>query len=632
MGFCQETTINQNQRHNVFKLITCEWLRVKKAIVIALSVHVIMLALLIQFGLFSSNTIGFKMSLVLFYAGGGYLFGITQLKKYCESSQWTYLVNRPIDVKSVYLALFVAALVAFFVVIILPFFTATFILDFWQRETIDLRHYQQLAYILGIVVSFYLVACFTVLNKNKSAHLLLMLAMLPIISLNIGGKVYWLLTGVVIWLFVMVVSSVKVNLNGLLDNVTSQITTAIAYQYALYFFIISLFVMANELTYDIGYRNQEPTNDEQLSSQSFDELSFLRPKDVSIASLYTQGQQYADLIEEIKLNKTTRIRKRVWFHPATQQLPFMDENKTVIDDTENNISWAFSHDLMLFIGKNMTNKKIVGYLGPQKFFTLLGEINQNDLFSEVPWVQNDQIVVKNKVYQYQSNQQTFGLLFTVNKDEYLLNDLQDHGSVQAIITSKHLYIFDSIDYHNEKLPLQAQIVIPLPGDYNNLWDIQITEVIDRFILSFLYGKSSRHDIYKAQQLSYEFTLLGQIKLLNQRELQQSPPLLINDLDYMISPIWKWGLDHFPTHPSRDRYLSHRPQVVGLAKNTYISLLILAIFYAVITLILANKRAVSGSKKWIWLIFNTVLGLPGIFSFIMLNPKKTKLINRKIDYV
>jgi len=97
---------------------------------------------------------------------------------------------------------------------------------------------------------------------------------------------------------------------------------------------------------------------------------------------------------------------------------------------------------------------------------------------------------------------------------------------------------------------------------------------------------------------------------------------------MISPAWKLALDYFPTHPSRDRYLSQRPQVDRLAKSTYMSLLLLAILYAVMTLTLAKQRAVSGLRKWIWVIFNTVLGLPGIFSFMLLNPKKMPLINQR----
>ena len=611
----------------MLKLITCEWLRIKKAVVIALSVHVIVLALLIKFGLFNSDAIGFKMSLVLIYGGCGYLFGFTQLKKHTALNQWTYLINRPIDVKHIYLALLITALFGFIIVIILPFFTATFVLDYWLIEIIDQRHYQQLVYILGIVVCFYLVACFTVLVKNKAAHLLLMLAILPVISLNMGGHVYWLLTGVVFWIFVMVISSVKVNLNGSLDSLTSQITTVIAYQYVLYFFIFSLFVMVNELTLDIDYRHQDSSN-KKLNSSRYLDIAFFNPEDALITSLHTQDQKHADLIEEIKLNKTTRIRKRVWFHPNIQQLPFMDENKAVIEDAENNISWQFSHDLMLFVGKNTVNKKIVGYLGPKNTFTKLEETKPVELFPAVPWVQYNQIVVKNKVYEYQSNLQSFRLLFTASDGEYLLNGLQNLGSVHAVISTKRLYLFDSIDYHNNELPLQTQIMMPLLGDYNNLWDIQITEVVDRFILSFLYGKSSRHNIYKAQQLSYEFTLMGEVKLLNQRVLQQSPPLLIKDMDYMISPAWKLALDYFPTHPSRDRYLSQRPQVDRLAKSTYMSLLLLAILYAVMTLTLAKQRAVSGLRKWIWVIFNTVLGLPGIFSFMLLNPKKMPLINQR----
>jgi len=45
------------------------------------------------------------------------------------------------------------------------------------------------------------------------------------------------------------------------------------------------------------------------------------------------------------------------------------------------------------------------------------------------------------------------------------------------------------------------------------------------------------------------------------------------------------------------------------------------------LFLTKNREANGLKKWSWAIFNTVLGLPGVFSFMLLNPKKTKLLNQ-----
>jgi len=379
---------------------------------------------------------------------------------------------------------------------------------------------------------------------------------------------------------------------------------------------------------DIGFKTRDVTTVTKDNSQNFRELIFLNNQDALISSLQTQDGRYSELIEQVKLSDTSRIRKRVWFHPTRQQLPLIDENQTTIFAADNNINWQFSHDHMLFVGHDMVNKTTIGYLGPIQLFTQLENVDHEDVFESVPWVQNDQIVVKNKVYQYQSNLNSLRLLFSGNNDEYLLNGLQHNGSVKAIITTKNLYLFDSINYDNEELPLKAQVIMPLPGDYNNLWDIQITEVIDRFILTLLFGKSSRHDVYDAQHLSYEITLSGQIKKLNQRDLTQSPPLLIKDLDYMISPAWKLGLEYFPTHPARDRYLDQRPQARNLSVETKIILVILAMLYLIMTVILTKNREIYGLKKWSWVIFNTVLGLPGVFSLLLLNPKKIKLINHE----
>ena len=379
--------------------------------------------------------------------------------------------------------------------------------------------------------------------------------------------------------------------------------------------------MLSEVVLDIAYKTRDQSQEQTFDSKSYRDIIYFNKQDTLITGLYTENNQHQELIEEIKLGQAERVRKRIWFQPTQQQLPFMDENKTLISDNENQVIWQFSHDLMLFVGKNANSRKIIGYLGPDKAFLDVDSINNNKVFTSVPWVNHNQIVVKNNVYEYQNSQQSFRLLYAANDEEYLLNGLQSQGSVKTIITNKNIYVFDSIDYDNDLIPLKAQLIIPLPGDYNNLWDVQITEVIDRFIISFLNGKSTRHEIYNAQQLVYEFTLSGEINLLNKRSLEQSPSMLVKDLDYLLSPAWKIVLDYFPLHPSRDRYLKERPQMKKLSQSTMVTLIILALFYASITYFLSRNRKLIESKKWIWILVNTVLGLPGILSFMIINPKK-----------
>jgi hypothetical protein len=607
----------------MFKLFTCEWLRIYRTIAIATLIHFLILGLLINFGLFSSDAIGFKMSLVLFYSGCGFLLGITQINKYTKPAQWTYYINRPVSPKTIYIAFFIAAFTAITVVIVFPFFAVTLLLDSLNKEIIDQRHYIQLAYILGVSLSFYLLACYTTLSQKRSSFLLIMLILLPIISINMGGSVYWLLTGVISVLFIMVNSIIKVNLNGEPKGISNRTITALAYQYSLYFILTSVFFLISEVALDIEYRSKDKTLEQTFDSNSFRDIIFLNKQDSLITGLHTENNQHQELIEEIKLGQAERIRKRIWFHPTQQQLPFMDENKTLINDDENQIIWQFSHDLMLFVGKESVSKKIVGYLGPNQKYLDINSLDNDQVFTSIPWVSwisKNQIVVKNKIYQYQNSQQSFRLLFSASDEEYLLNVLQSQGSIKTIITTNNVYIFDSIDYDNDLLPLQARLIVPLPGDYNNLWDVKVTEVIDRFILSFLYGKSTRHDIYSSEQLVYEFTLSGEINFLNKRSLIQSPSMLIKDLDYYISPAWKLALDYFPLHPSKDRYLQHRPQVSKLSQSTITTLILIAIFYASFTFLLSRGRNLNSRTTWTWVLINTVAGLPGILSFVLLNPK------------
>jgi hypothetical protein len=279
---------------------------------------------------------------------------------------------------------------------------------------------------------------------------------------------------------------------------------------------------------------------------------------------------------------------------------------------------------MVFVGKDAISQNITGYLGTNNLFVNSEEIKKTQVFESVPWIRNDQVVLHHQVYQYQNTNQAFRLLYSVDEGEVLMNGLQNQGSVKSVITSKNLYIFNSIDYDNDVVPLKALLKIPLPGDYNNLWDAQISEVDDGFIISFLYGKSNRHDIYLADQLTYKFDLSGQVKLMNKRNLIQNPPMLIKDLEYFISPAWKLALDYFPLHPSRDRYLDQRPQVKTLSQGTLKVLIVLAIIYASMTVYLSKNRNITTKNKVMWAILNSILGLPGIISFVFLNQQNNHI--------
>ena len=92
----------------MLNIITCEWLRLRKTVALAFFIHSLLLLVLTFFGLFNSEFIGLKMSIILFYGLCGFLFGLAQMKKYTQSSRWTYFINRPIHVKKVFGSLLIS--------------------------------------------------------------------------------------------------------------------------------------------------------------------------------------------------------------------------------------------------------------------------------------------------------------------------------------------------------------------------------------------------------------------------------------------------------------------------------------------------------------------------------------------
>ncbi len=606
-------------------LFKTEWLRISKVAWTAAGLHCVLLVFLVNFGLIFSTTIGFKISLVSLYGFVGLLFAVLQIKLYKEESQWIFLLNRPISEKQVFTTLLLAAVMFLAISIVLPFAVITWVLDRYSAQLVDWRHYAQLWYLFMVSLSCYLAGCFLTLSRSKWFAMVLILPVLTVMNLNQGGQVLGLQLLVVILLLLMVLVVFKINLHRQLSGKGLGVIMALVMQWCVFMAVSSVVDVVQLSQIEIEYLTRENHKPEAGNfPQKFRPTTYLDSKEKVLSGLSAlDPPTLKKYQQQLSLHEAFRIRKRVWFHPTEQQIQLMDERALVLSDEEGNL-WTFSHDEMLFIGHNNKSLAFLGYLGADKSSLLISDFSHKERFNAVPWIAGQQLIVRNELYRLNPETQRLEKVFSAQPDEYLLNVLQQQGGINTIITNQNLYIFDAIETQKKQFPLTAVVSMPLPGDYNNLWDIHVVETKAGFLLSFLYGKDPRKDVYQAEQLTYEFNLEGQVQLLAKRPLQHDEGEILRFVDYLISPLWKVVTDRLPPLPGRDRYLAERPQVLALPLHVLLTLIGLAALYFGLSYHWARQRHLSNKQKWIWSLTNVITGLPGLISFLLIHEKQDSL--------
>lgn len=599
---------------NLFK---SEWARIKRLALLAALIHAIVLLFMLNFGLLFSHSVGFNITWVLMYGGAALLFAVLQLRLYKEAGQWVYLLNRPLSAKRVFLALLLAAVTLFTVSLLLPLLVVTWGMDRYSNTQIDWRHYLQLFYLLGVAISFYLAGVLLTLTRSKWYGLLLILPILPLMSINLGGQVFVLLAVVLLTLLLMVLLFFRINLHRQPQG-APWLVLAVVVQWCVFMALSASLDVVQLTVAEMAYLheadNEQPTH---AAANQFRQVTYLDAKQKIINGL-SDASQFDPYQQQLELNEAFRIRKRVWFHPDRQQIPLMDERPLLLDAEDSEIQWVFSHDDMLFVGQYKDDLQAAGYLGPNKRSEQLVDFSTQDRFQAVPWIAGQQFIVGHQLFRYEPVTATVNTLFTAAADEYLLNVLQRQGDINSLITNRQLYLFDAIETQKQQWPLQAFLVMPLPGDYNNLWDISVMQLKDHFLLSFLYGKDPRKVAYPAAQLTYRFGFNGDYQAVASRGLQHDEGPIMRYADFILAPVWAWVADRWPPLPARDRYLSERPWPSQIPMVVLGLWAVLAMIICWLGWRIARRRQLSGPQSWLWLISLLFTGIPGLVALLLLS--------------
>jgi len=566
---------------------------------------------------------------LLLYSLCGLILGLYQLGSYRKINQWTHLIHRPLPPWRIFVALGGAATLQLAVVIALPWLLNAALTDGASGQTVDVRHYLMGLYLFGLALSFYLVGCYVALSKSRAALLALALPMFFISWHTVGPWVFAVQWLVIAFLGYLAYSTFKPDLSTHLSKPLPLAASAIAFE------IIFLLILAGAggMAYQTGLITHlhgpkgfavHAWND-YFPPGTFEHALYLtaHPEKLlahGLAELDSERGRF--LRRQLQLAETTSVPldlKR-YPQPVRHQLLFADRH-LVLNDAENEIRWTFNHDRMLFEGQDDSGRP-AGWLGSD------GPVAA-ERFVEVPQVFDERLLVAGReIYEHSPKERELRLRFELPVGERLLSPLARKGALSTVVSSRALYFLEPDAVEDPLSHLHPAAVVPLPGEARTLQGVGIAELIDGYLVTFLFGRVDSVGYARSRQVVVELGVGGEQETVAERELTAGLPELYRYRAYIASPLVQHLYDLLWAAAA-----PRRSDRVGLAEIVSRSIpapvlmaaIGIALLSAALTGWIARRRRLTATACRAWTVAVFLTGLPGLLSFLFLTPRRERML-------
>ncbi len=465
----------------MFNLFRMELLRHAHWMVIAAAAH--FFALYYLFWLNVSVTsgisaVGWLMAMCVF-AGA---FGVVQMKLYRRSNEWVYLLHRPMRPGTIHIALLLAGVALLTVTLLLPAVLMLIVTQADGRFGTELRHYQMPVFAMALALTAYGVGQFAVLGASRLAFLAAIFACIFINQPMVDTERLVAHTFLMIWALLIAHLSFKSDLARLPAKPIHLVLTELPVMLGCYFIISLAFAV-----FSLSQRTSS-TLFGNPAADSFAKVALLDDTKQLQFALEQSTHPDADfLAQQTVLSEVYLVLPPLRAsYPQRHQIPLQDD-KLVLLDSQDEVSWQFLHGEMLYAGTNIVTGADTGWLGPDGFHAVENGIP--DLrFSSIPLAAtNNYLVDDHNIYQIDWEEQSISLRFSNDDDERFADSLFLSENIATIFSDKHLFIFSMPDLLDAQIPLlpRASLAIAFPvADGNQIpGGIHVMELINGYLVS-----------------------------------------------------------------------------------------------------------------------------------------------------
>lgn len=553
----------------------------------------------------------------------GLAFGVVQVGSYRKSSQWTWLIHRPLATERIFGALALSALAVLVLVMFVPMLLLVLGTDVFTTRVVDARHYLAPVHLLAFAMMAWLAGAHACASRSRTA--VAVLAVPVLLALHLVS-VWWLLLPVLLalgWLAYITMRSFRANRDAPVKGTATLLLTALPLQLGIYLLVFELgqflFVTGGIL---LGV---DPLNTEFPPKGGLIEVERALPNEELMLGLAGSDDPRAvSWRAQLPLLEPLRVGPYLQRFPIRQQLSNF-QLSTQWHDEERSVLWTFSHDHMLFQGRDPESGAARGWWGAKGAGNTPGDVQP---FAEIPIVTPEgHLLTRAALYAIDEDEQRQHELMRLPDGEWFVDLPRREFNRLFVLTNQRLLAYrEDRRAASAFAPLLPDWHVDLPRGPAHLEIATVLELMDGWLLSFVYGDGIRQIGFNQFSVPVEpwqqvvfIDDEGIATVVNERALRRDYPALYQ-VGWWFSPVLH-TLSEWPDS-ALDKGLTWplEPEVLPRLPVFYVLAAVLMLLSAALAWWWLRDTHANAMRRRVWLASCAVLGLPAFVSLVLLEPR------------
>ena len=210
--------------------------------------------------------------------------------------------------------------------------------------------------------------------------------------------------------------------------------------------------------------------------------------------------------------------------------------------------------------------------------------------------------------------------FAVSGDERLTTALDDHGPYLTALSDRALYLVRARDLEASPAEVAPFARVALPVPLADLQRVQIAELLDGYLVSFVGGRRAARGLGDARQVVGELGADGGFRVVAERRLAPGWPPANLQRGFILSPLMATLHDVAWAAIRGGGAAEMRAALVRpLAPSVRWLALLVAVVSALLTARILRRRGIDGRRRWGWVAMAAAGGVPALLSCLLLTP-------------
>ncbi|OGT55226.1 MAG: hypothetical protein A3E01_06240 [Gammaproteobacteria bacterium RIFCSPHIGHO2_12_FULL_63_22] len=457
------------------------------------------------------------------YALSGLLLALYQMGTYRRPNTWLNLLHRPLPHWQVAVALLVAAASLLLLAIVAPLLLMLAGQATWTARVVDSRHWLLPLAAFLVTSCSYLAGVFAMLAPRRYAAAGLFGLLLLTASHAVGASALLVQLALVLWLLALVATAFQPDLTRPPVRWPGLMAVALTVQMAVYVLLASA-----GLGYQLLWMLQgsHPLNSTPPAG------GYIEASRADGADLMAAGLVSSRVAEAPVWREQVRLAEVFTWQRQFDALPIRNELGNIapmeFDDDARRLRWIFSHDTMRFTGMSLGDSQPAGRMG-------IGPAQAPFPKPPLP-IGGKFLASADTVYGYDTQHRMVLPRIILPAGETLALAPSAMGEVVLVMSNRALYGYDARAFTDGDSVLAPRLRIALPAPIGDIDRVDMIELIDGYLVSFVTGLGSTDGPGSPLQAMVHVSGEGKATRVGQRALQPDFPLALRHYPWWVSPV------------------------------------------------------------------------------------------------